>query len=118
MLACLFLLLSFFFGTLPAMADEAIESFHAAIDLSNAGRMTVTETIRVRAEGYKIKRGIYRDFPLTFTGDDGALHRVDFSIGKIERDGQEEPYRSEAIDGGVRIWIGDPDVFIPRGEHI
>lgn len=101
----------------PARADEAIESFHAAIDLSKSGRLAVTETIRVKAEGYKIKRGIYRDFPLTFTGDDGALHRVDFSIGKIERNGQDEPYRTEAIDGGIRIWIGDADVFIPRGEH-
>jgi uncharacterized membrane protein YgcG len=104
-------------AALPARADEAIDSFHAAIDLSKSGRMTVTETIRVKAEGYKIKRGIYRDFPLTFTGEDGALHRVDFSIERIERNGQEEPYKTEAIDGGIRIYIGDPDVFIPRGEH-
>lgn len=80
--------------------------------------MTVTETIRVKAEGYKIKRGIYRDFPLTFTGDSGAVQRVDFSIDKIERNGQDEPYRTETIDGGIRIYIGDPDVFIPRGEHL
>jgi uncharacterized membrane protein YgcG len=110
-------LLLLFATALPARADEAIESFHAVIDLSKSGRMTVTETIRVKAEGYKIKRGIYRDFPLTFTGDDGALHRVDFSIDKIERNGQDEPYKTEAIDGGVRIYIGDADVFIPRGEH-
>ena len=114
----LLLALIFALTALPAMAEEAIESFHAAVDLSKSGRMTVTETIRVKAEGYKIKRGIYRDFPLTFSGDDGALHRVDFSIDKIERNGQDEPYRTEAIDGGVRIWIGDPDVFIPRGEHL
>jgi uncharacterized membrane protein YgcG len=101
----------------PVRADEIIESFHAAVDLSKSGRMTVTETIRVKAEGYKIKRGIYRDFPLTFTGEDGALHRVDFSILKIERNGQEEAYKTEAIDGGIRIYIGDADVFIPRGEH-
>lgn len=102
---------------LPAAADEIIESFHAAIDLTKSGRMTVTETIRVKAEGYKIKRGIFRDFPLTFTGDDGALHRVDFSIKGIERNGQAEPYKTESIDGGIRIYIGDADVFIPRGEH-
>ncbi|MCB1448232.1 MAG: DUF2207 domain-containing protein, partial [Rhizobiaceae bacterium] len=117
-IACLFLVLSLFLTALPARAEEMIESFHAAIDLSKSGRMTVTETIRVKAEGYKIKRGIFRDFPLTFTGEDGALHRVDFSIDKIERNGQDEPYKTEAIDGGVRIYIGDPDVFIPRGEHI
>lgn len=103
---------------LPALADETIESYHAAIDLTKSGRMDVTETIRVKAEGYKIKRGIYRDFPLTFVGEDGALRRVDFSVVKIERNGQDEPYRTESIDGGIRIWIGDPDVFIPRGEHL
>jgi uncharacterized membrane protein YgcG len=110
-------LLLFVTLALPAMADETIESFHAAIDLTKSGRMTVTETIRVKAEGYKIKRGIYRDFPLTFTGEDGALHRVDFSIERIERNGQPEAYKTETIDGGIRIWIGDADIFIPRGEH-
>lgn len=105
-------------AAVPAvMAEELIESFHAAIQLSKSGRMTVTETIRVKAEGYKIKRGIFRDFPLTFSGDDGVTHRVDFAIQKIERDGQEEPYKTESIDGGIRIYIGDADVFIPRGEY-
>src|SRR5690606_21440678 len=74
--------------------------------------------IRVRAEGYRIKRGIYRDFPLTFTGEDGQLHRVDFSIIDIERNGAEDEYRTEAIDGGVRIHIGKEDVFLPRGDYI
>lgn len=115
LLATFLLLLA---AAFPARADETIASFHAAIDLARTGRMAVTETIRVRAEGYKVKRGIYRDFPLTFIGDDGSLHRVDFSITRIERNGQEEPYRTESIDGGIRIYIGDPDVFIPRGEHL
>jgi uncharacterized membrane protein YgcG len=118
-LARLIVGLMLLFSTLamPAAAEEAIESFHAAVDLAKSGRMTVTETIRVKAEGYKIKRGIFRDFPLTFTGEDGALHRVDFSIDRIERNGQPETYKTESIDGGIRIWIGDADVFIPRGEH-
>lgn len=112
------IILSTIIFTLPARADETIESFNSVIDLARSGKMTVTETIRVKAEGYKIKRGIYRDFPLTFTGDDGALRRVDFKVTAIERNGQPEPYRTEAIDGGIRIMIGDPDVFIPRGEHL
>lgn len=115
---CLFGLFMIMAAVQPLRAEETIESFHAAIDLAKSGRMTVTETIRVKAEGYKVKRGIYRDFPLTFTGEDGALHRVDFSIEKIERNGQEEPYKTESIDGGIRIYIGDADVFIPRGEHV
>jgi len=112
--------LSWFFlaaVALPARADEVIESFHAAIDLSRSGKMTVTETIRVRAEGYKIKRGIFRDFPLTFIGEDNQLHRVDFDIVGIERDGAKDDYKTEAIDGGIRIYIGKEDVFLPRGDY-
>jgi hypothetical protein len=30
------------------------------------GDFLVTETIRVNAEGRNIRRGIYRDFPVTF----------------------------------------------------
>ena len=51
----------------PSFAqDERILSFHSDITIDEDGSMTVRETIRVRAQGLKIKRGIYRDFPTTY----------------------------------------------------
>lgn len=102
---------------LPAHAAEVIKSFHADITVGKDGKLTVTETIRVFSEGYQIKRGIYRDFPLTFIGDDGEMHRVDFEFIGVERNGMPEDYKTEAIDNGIRFYFGNEDVLIPRGEH-
>ena len=51
-------------AAVPARADERILSWHSHIVVEKSGDLVVTETIRVRAEGDRIKRGIYRDIPL------------------------------------------------------
>ncbi len=61
-LAC-FLLLAL---PLLAQADERILEFHSDITIKRDGWIEVTETIRVRAEGDRIRRGIYRDFPTEY----------------------------------------------------
>ncbi|WP_349437560.1 DUF2207 domain-containing protein [Pararhizobium sp. A13] len=99
-------------------AEEFFASYHSAIDVAKTGALTVTETIKANVEGNQIKRGIYRDFPLTFTDRNGRVVKVDFKLLAVERDGAEEPYRTEGISGGIRIYTGDKDVFLPRGEHI
>ena len=48
-----------------ARAAEVIHSFDSHVVVARDGELTVTETIRVRAEGTEIRRVIYRDFPLT-----------------------------------------------------
>jgi uncharacterized membrane protein YgcG len=115
------LLFSFFAlvsGGQSARAMEVIRSYHADIDVAKSGALTVTETITVEAENEQIRHGIYRDFPLTFTGDDGQMHRVDFDLVSIKRDGQPEDFKSEGLDGrGTRILIGKADVIVPTGEH-
>ncbi|MDB5522738.1 MAG: hypothetical protein JWM58_501 [Rhizobium sp.] len=117
LIGAILFLASMLLGALPAQAMEVIQSYHADIDLDKSGRMTVTETIRVLAENYKIKHGIFRDFPLTFSGDDGEMHRVDFKIIGVKRDDQTENFKAESIDNGTRIVIGREDVAIPPGEH-
>ena len=102
----------------PAVASEYIRNYHSEIRLASSGRMTVTETITVRAEGDRIRRGIYRDFPLTFAGPDGRSHRVDFELLGVARDGAPEPYHTETIDGGIRIYMGSADVWLQPGEHV
>ena len=100
-----------------ARAEEIFTSYHSDIGLAKDGTLTVTETIRAIVEGDQIKRGIYRDLPLTFTDANGRTAKVDFKLVSVERDGNAEPYRTESIKGGIRIYSGDADVFLSRGEH-
>ncbi|MBP1883084.1 DUF2207 domain-containing protein [Sinorhizobium mexicanum] len=102
---------------LTAAAQEIISSFHSVIEVAKDGTLTVTETIAANVEGSQIRRGIYRDFPLTFIDANGRRSKVDFDLISVERDGEEESYRTETIDGGIRIYTGKADVFLPRGEH-
>ena len=101
-----------------AAAAERIRAYDAAITLSGDGRLTVTERIRATVEGERIQRGIYRDFPLLMQDAEGRTHRVGFTLLSVRRDGKEEPYRTETIDGGIRIYTGEKDVILPHGEHV
>jgi uncharacterized membrane protein YgcG len=72
----------------------------------------------VHAEGYSMRHGIYRDFPLTFRDAAGRLHWVTFSLLGVSRDGHPEPYHTERSSGVIRIYAGDKNVLIPHGEHV
>lgn len=100
-----------------ARAEEYFDRYHSDIALARNGTLTVTETIRVYAEGNQIRRGIYRDFPLTFTDAGGREREVGFKILSVERDGRPEPYRTETIRRGIRIYFGSADVLLDPGFH-
>ncbi|WP_265570801.1 DUF2207 domain-containing protein [Sphingomicrobium nitratireducens] len=105
-------------GAAPALADERIESFHSRLELAPDGQLTVTETIRVQAEGIQIRRGIYRDLPTRYRGKAGENVKVGFTLLGTERDGQVEPSKIERMANGVRIRIGDADRYVSRGSHV
>ncbi|MFS8116078.1 DUF2207 domain-containing protein, partial [Rhizobium jaguaris] len=110
-------LLLLFFAT-AAPAAEVINAFDQTITLNRDGSIQVTETIAVNAEGRAIRRGIFRDFPLTFIDSAGREAQVDFDVVSVDRDGQPEDWRKERIEGGERIYIGNADRIISRGPHI
>ena len=57
-------------------ADERILSWHSHLVVEKGGDLLVTETITVRAEGNRIKRGIYRAIPLLLDDKFGPLRRA------------------------------------------
>ncbi len=62
----LLLVAAFAAATIPISGvgvDERILSFDSDIQIGSSGVLTVKETITVAAQGQKIKRSIYRDFP-------------------------------------------------------
>ena len=102
---------------LPVSAAEFIRSYHSDIDIAADGELTVAETITVNAEGRDIRRGIFRDFPLTMEDDEGRRVRVAFEVVSVTRDGEPEDWHTESISGGIRIYTGSEDVFLRSGEH-
>lgn len=113
-LAALFLLIG---SCVAVHAAEEITQFDSRIVVTADGVLDVTETITVRAEGGEIRRGIYRDFPLTFEGADGGLHRVSFDVVSVKRDGRPEPYHTNANREGIRIYMGDASTFLSPGTY-
>jgi hypothetical protein len=71
----------------------------------------------VRAEGRAINHGIFRDFPLTFRDGAGGLHEVTFELLGVTRDGKPESYFTQRRNNILRIYAGDKETLIPRGEH-
>jgi uncharacterized membrane protein YgcG len=103
---------------LPATAAETINTFTSNVTLLEDGSVDVTEIIEVNAEGFEIRRGIFRDIPTFLINDDGSRLRASLDVVSVERDGRAEPYTVESIDAGfIRIRIGDADVFLTHGAH-
>ena len=104
-------------GATTAFAVELIHSFDSTVRVAKDGELTVTEAIRVEADGREIRHGIYRDFPLTFKDAGGTVREVDFKLLGVERDGRPEKYSTTRQHGVVRIYAGSKDLDVPRGEH-
>ena len=66
-------------------ADERILDFHSDIDIAADGSMSVAETIKVNAEGDRIRRGIYRDFPTNYRDQYGNRVNVLFKPLQVQR---------------------------------
>ncbi|MCA9399149.1 MAG: DUF2207 domain-containing protein, partial [Candidatus Omnitrophica bacterium] len=107
----------FCFLTVTGWAREQIADFHSSIEVHYDSTMTVTETITVRAEGQKIRRGIYRDFPTKYKDRLGNQVVVGFEVKSVLRDGLSESYHIKAMSNGQRVYIGKENYFLPRGEY-
>ena len=101
----------------PAYAVEEILSFHSDIEVHTNGSMTVTETIQVRAEGQKIKRGIFRDFPTTYKDRLGHKYVVGFDVKKVLRDGKPDGYHTKKLSNGIAVYIGRKEHRLKPGVY-
>lgn len=97
--------------------EERIISYHSDIEVKADSTIEVTEKIKVYSAGVQIKRGIYRDFPIAYKDRLGKRVIVDFKINNITKNGQAEKYHTEKKGNGIRIYIGEENVFIPNGEY-
>ena len=103
--------------TLWAQSGEQILSYHSRIVVREDGSLVVTETITVQAQGKKIRRGIYRDFPTLYSGPFFTRVSVPFRVTRVARNGQREAFHLENLSRGIRLYIGKEDRILDRGQH-
>jgi len=120
----LFFLLIFGVGTAQdisvdsAMPDnyEHILSFDSDIQISKDAEVTVTEKIKVYAEGLNMKRGIFRSLPL-WRNINGKKERIGYDIISVQKDGKKEEYHTENTSSDYAIYFGSKDVILTPGVY-
>lgn len=100
-----------------AQGDEIIHRFISNIEIAKNGTVRVTETIEVSAEGKQIRRGIYRDFPTSYTDRTGNNYRVPFNIISVSRNGDTDGYHTEQQRDHVRLYIGRKNYELTPGRY-
>ena len=106
-----------FLAPLALLADERILEYHSDIHVHENGQLTVTELIRVRAEGQNIRRGIYRDFPTRYRDRLGNYITVDFIPLSVHRNGNPEAWHKKELSNGVRVYAGSEHRMVEPGVH-
>lgn len=100
-----------------ASADERILSFHSDIVINTDASIDVVETIRVRAEGQQIRRGIYRSIPTVYFDKTGNRFEVSIDPVSVTRDGVAEAYHVKRPRESIDVYFGRSDYFLPDGEY-
>ena len=104
-----------------AKAEEVILNFHSDISVNSDGSLDVVERITINAEGQNIKRGIYRDLPTSYEhpsyGKFGFKSKTPVTVLSVQRNGNDEPYHSQDLSNGLRVFFGSRQRVLSRGEH-
>ena len=113
----LLLALALLLSIAGARADERILDWQSDIHVRPDSTLEVIETLRVQAEGEQIRRGLLRDFPTRYVDRRGQHVVTGFEVISVRRDGLAEPHALEKLANGVRLRIGDPEVYLSPGEY-
>jgi uncharacterized membrane protein YgcG len=98
-------------------AEERILDYHSDVQVLKDGSLKVTETITVNAEGRKIRRGIFRDFPIAYTSRFLVPIKLPFHVVSVKRDGKTEPFHTKKESNGVRVYVGQENYVLPPGKY-
>lgn len=110
-------LLSALAAVAPAQAAEEILDYKSHIKVERNGDLLITETIRVRAEGRQIKRGIFRWFPTRYDAPWGGKVKIPFDVIRVLRDGKPEPWFTRSQGDGISVYAGRKDVLLRPGIY-
>lgn len=97
--------------------QEQINTFKSTIEVQADGKLKVSETISVYANGNQIQRGIYRALPFEYKTKLGRKFRIDYTIEKVLKDGIVENFHTKKENGFLKIYIGNKDIFLSNGNY-
>lgn len=95
---------------------EHILSFDSDIAISKNAETTITEKIKVYAEGLNIKRGIFRSLP-RWRNVNGKKIRIKYDILSVQKNGSKENYHTEKTSNDFSIYFGDKDHILSPGIY-
>ena len=102
---------------LAAYTQERIESFASIVTIHPDGSMHVREAIVVHAEGNQIKKGIYREFPLLYSGPANYSGTVPFTVTSASIDGVPlNPVETEISGDYIRVLMRGKEP-LSTGQH-
>lgn len=104
---------------LPATgaAREAIDEFVSTVTVQRDGSLLVREEYAFTAEGGQIKSGLYRDFPLKYSGPEGYRGLVPFTVRSVTLDGRTlNPKDTKRQGNDIRIFMRNPEP-LDKGRH-
>ncbi len=119
-----FFLLIFSFGSAQGVSSgdlgernyEHILSFDSDIVISKDAETTLTEKIKVYAEGVQIKRGIIRSLPL-WRNINGKKIRIKYDILSVQKNGSTEDYHTEKTNDDYIIYFGSKEIILTPGVY-
>ena len=114
---CWFVFGLYLLATAAVLADERILDYRADVVVHADGSLMVTETIRVQVEGKNIRQGIFRDFPTRYMDRFDNHYQVDFKLLDVQRNGTAEPFHTENLSNGLRIYMGSSGHMLKNGIH-
>ena len=102
----LFYLICCVLFSITCYAREEILNYDSVLDIQQDGSVIITETLTVHHEGKQIRRGIYRDLPIT--------NGERYELISVKRNGQYEPSFVEHPRDYFRINTGDDSLLPPN----
>ncbi len=106
-----------FLLAVSGFTDERILNYDSRITVNPDSSMLLEETIEVRAEGNRIRHGIYRDFPTDYLDKAGNRIRVRFKVISVKRNGTLIPWSVVRRSNGWRVYLGSKSSSISPGIY-
>jgi hypothetical protein len=99
-------------------AKERIVLFASDITVHPDSTMEVQETMHVVSTHKMIIHGIVREFPTRYKDSFGRNYVVGFTIKSVTHNGQNIPFWTEPATNGKKLYIGDKNAYVPRGNNV
>ena len=100
-----------------AHAREEILRYESLLEVQRNGDVVVTEKITVRAEGRQIKRGIYRDLPLYYSGKAGDRQPSGVELIDVGSDVTGNAHFTKKQGAYLRVYMGERSRFLQPGVY-